>query len=132
MSPVLCLSAENGPEQGWRGDNRGVPGVLPEGKVTFSSALGLGHLGTSVPSIALLAEQAEGRASRGKTGALLWELYLCQHSCAGEESGAWKLPVIPEALVPQSWVRAAMRLNPGLREAAWIAVPLTSCILPTG
>lgn len=42
MPSMLCLSLENGPKQRWCGDNRGVPGVLPEGKATGHSAALLG------------------------------------------------------------------------------------------
>lgn len=71
MPSMLCLSAENGPKQRRCGDNRGVPGVLPEGKATGLSAALLGlcsgsHFhaiilcgwGTAHPSMALVSPRA--------------------------------------------------------------------------
>lgn len=45
-------------------------------------------LGTSVPPLPSWQRGGECRAPRGKAGALLWELYPCQHPCADEESCA--------------------------------------------
>ena len=67
-------------------------------------------------------------------------LGLCfeSHICAGipvwmrramHPSRAWKLPVIPGALV--AWVRAAMRVKPGLGGTAQIAALCPNCLLST-
>lgn len=43
-------------------------------------------LGTFVPPASLFQRGGEARAPRGKAGALLWELYPCQHPRTDEES----------------------------------------------
>lgn len=137
IAPLLCLSAENGPKQGWRGDNRGVPGVLPEGKATSISALGLGH--PPVPWGSLSPHHHLGREG-GMAGLPRARLGLCFGNCiyagipvqigrAMHPSRAWKLPVILGALVPQ--LRAAMIVKRGLGGAAQIAVLYPTPPLPT-
>lgn len=116
MPPVLCFSSENGPKQGWCGDNRGVPGVLPEGKATSSSALV--PSGTSVPPLPSWQTGGECTAPRARLGLCFGNCIhasvLVQMRRAVHPSRAWKLPVIPRPLV--LCIRAAMRVKPALGE----------------